>query len=61
MNWVLLGSTGGKRQLGRHRRGWQGSMKMGPKLTDWEGVGCIEVVQDTDNWRRAGLNTAVVP
>jgi hypothetical protein len=55
MNWVLLESVEGKRQLGRHRRGWQGSMKMGLKEIDWEGVDCTVVVQDTVNWRRTGV------
>ena len=29
MKWVLVGKTEEKRQLGRCRRGWQGSMKIG--------------------------------
>jgi len=35
MNWILLGTTEGKRQLERRRRGWQGSMRMGLKEMDW--------------------------
>jgi uncharacterized protein YebE (UPF0316 family) len=49
---------GGKRPLGRHRRGWEHNIKMdlqevGCGVTDW-----MELAQDRDGWRK--LVTAVM-
>jgi hypothetical protein len=48
---VLVGDPEGERPLGRHRRRWEGNIKM-----DLQGVGCrgmdwIELALDRDRWR----------
>ena len=48
---VLVGKPEGKRPLGRHRRRWEGNIKMdlqevGGGCGDW-----MELAQDRDRWR----------
>jgi hypothetical protein len=55
---ILVGKPEGKRPLGKHRRGWEDSIKMdlgdiGWGVTDW-----INLAQDREQWS-ALVNTAV--
>ena len=47
---VLVGKPGGKRPLGRPRRGWEDNIKMA-LLEVCGGVDWIELAQDRDRWR----------
>jgi hypothetical protein len=50
---ILVGNPKGKRPLGRRRRRWEDSIKM-----DLNGMDCIELAQDRDQWR-ALVNTVM--
>jgi len=55
---VLVGTSEGKRPLGRPRRRWEDNIK-----TDLQEVGCgvvewIDLAQDRDRWR-AGVNAVM--
>jgi hypothetical protein len=59
---VLVGKPEGKRPLGRHRRRWEGSDKMGIQEVGSEGMGWIELARDRNKWRalvNAGMNLRV--
>jgi hypothetical protein len=50
-NRLLMGKQRGKRPLGRARRTWVDNIKMDFRETGWDGVGCIELAQDRDQWK----------
>jgi hypothetical protein len=47
---ILVGRPGGRRPLGRHRHGWEDSIKMYLQEVGW-GMEWIELAQDRDRWR----------
>jgi hypothetical protein len=48
---ILAGKPEGKRSLGRRRRRGEDNIRMDLREIGWEGVDCIHVVQDRDQWR----------
>jgi len=54
---VLVGKPEGKRPRGRHRRRWEGNLKMNLQEVGCGCVDWIKLVQDRDIWR--ALVTAV--
>jgi hypothetical protein len=48
---ILVGKPEGKRSLGRHRRGWEDTIKMDLREMGWSGIDWIDVAQDRDQWR----------
>jgi hypothetical protein len=55
---ILVGNTEGKRLLGRPRRRWVDNIKMDFRETDWDGMNCIDLARDRDQWR-ALVNTVM--
>jgi hypothetical protein len=53
---ISVGKPEGKRQLGRPKRRWEDNVRMDLREIGWEGVDCIHLVQDRDQWR-ALVNT----
>jgi hypothetical protein len=51
-----VGKPEGKRLLGRPRRRWVDNIKIDLRETGWDGVDCIDLAQDRDQWR-ALVNT----
>jgi hypothetical protein len=47
----LLGKPEGKRPLGRPKRRWVYSIKIGLREIGWVGVDWIDLAQDRDQWR----------
>jgi hypothetical protein len=56
---ILVGKPEGKRPLGRPRRRWVDKFKMDLREIGWDGVVCIDMVQDRDQWR-ALVNTVLI-
>jgi hypothetical protein len=48
----------GKRPLGRPRRRWVDNIKMDLREIEWDGMDCIELAEDKDQWR-ALVNTVM--
>jgi hypothetical protein len=48
---ILLEKPEGKNPQGRPRRRWVDSIKMDLREIGWDGVDCIHVAQDRDQWR----------
>jgi len=48
---VSVGKPEGKRPLGRPRRRWEDSIKMGIQEVEYGVMGWIELAQDRDRWR----------
>jgi hypothetical protein len=48
---ILVGKPEGKRPLGRPRRRWADNIKMDLTEIEWDGVDCIDLAQDRDQWR----------
>jgi hypothetical protein len=48
---ISIGKPEGKRQLGRHRHRGDDTNRMYLREIGWEGVGCIYLVQDKDQWQ----------
>ena len=48
---VLVGSSEGKRPLGRPRRRWEDNIKIDLQEVECKGMDWIDVVQDRDRWR----------
>jgi hypothetical protein len=55
---ILVGKQEGKRLLGRTRRRWVDNIKMDRREIEWDGVDCIDMAQDGDQWR-ALVNTVL--
>jgi hypothetical protein len=47
---ILVGTPEGKRPLGRPRRRWVDKIKMDLREIGWDGVDCIDMAQDRDQW-----------
>jgi hypothetical protein len=56
---ILVGKPEGKRPLGRPRRRWVDNIKMGLREIGWDGMDCIDLAQDRDQWR-ALVNTVML-
>jgi hypothetical protein len=50
------GKPEGKRPLGRARRRWMDNIKIDLREIGWDGMNCIDLAQDRDQWR-ALVNT----
>jgi hypothetical protein len=46
-----VGNPEGKRPLGRPRRRWVNNIKIDLRETEWDGMDCIDLAQDRDDWR----------
>jgi hypothetical protein len=55
---ILVGRPEGKRPLGRPRHRWVGNIKMDLIEIGWDGVDCLHMAQDRDQWR-ALVNTVL--
>ena len=53
----MVGTSEGKRQLGRPRRGMEDNIKIDLKEIFRQGVGWTDLIQDGDTWR-AVVDTA---
>lgn len=47
---VLVGSSEGKRLLGRHRCRWGVNIKMGLQEVGWGSIDCIALAHVRDRW-----------
>jgi hypothetical protein len=56
--WILVGKPEGKRPLGRPRRRWVDNIRIDLREIGWEGMDCIDLAQDRDQWR-AVVNTVM--
>jgi hypothetical protein len=48
---ILVGKLERKRPLGRPRRRWEDNVRMNLREIGWEGVDCMHLRQDRDQWR----------
>jgi hypothetical protein len=48
---ILVGKPGGRRPLGRPRRRWVDNIKIDLREIGWDGVDCVDLAQDRDQWR----------
>jgi hypothetical protein len=55
---ILVGKPEGKRPLGRPTRRWVDNIKMDLREIRWDGMDCIHLAQDRDQWR-AIVNTVM--
>jgi hypothetical protein len=55
---IHIGKPEGKRPLGRPRRRWVDNIKIDIREIGWDGVDCIDLAQDRDQWR-ALVNTVM--
>jgi hypothetical protein len=55
---ISVRKPNGRRPLGRPRRMWVDNIKMDLRVTEWDGVDWIDMVQDRDQWR-ALVNTVL--
>jgi hypothetical protein len=55
---VLVGTSEGKRPLGRPRRRWVDNIKVDLRERGWDCMDWIDVAQDRDQWR-ALVNTVM--
>jgi hypothetical protein len=55
---ILVGKPEGKRPLGRLRRRWVDNIKIDLREIGWDGVDCIDMAQDREQWR-ALVNTVL--
>jgi hypothetical protein len=47
---MLVTKPDGKRPLGSFRHRWEGNIRLDHEEIGWEGVDCIHVAQDRDQW-----------
>jgi hypothetical protein len=55
---ILVGNAEGYKLLGRPRRRWVDNIKMDLREIGWDGMDCVYVAQDRDQWR-ALVNTVI--
>jgi hypothetical protein len=55
---ISAGKPEGKRPLRRPRRKWVDNIKMDLREVGWDGMDCINLAQDRDQWR-ALVNTVM--
>jgi hypothetical protein len=55
---ILVGKPKGRRPLGRPRRRWVGNIKMDLREIELDGIDCIDLAQDRDQWRTL-MNTVM--
>jgi hypothetical protein len=55
---IVVGKPEGKRLLGRPMRRWVDSIKIDLSEIRWDGMDCIDLTQDRDQWR-ALVNTVM--
>jgi hypothetical protein len=55
---LLVGKPEGKRPLGIPRPRWVDNIKMDLREIEWDGMDCIDMAQDRDQWR-APVNTVM--
>ncbi|PNF20437.1 hypothetical protein B7P43_G08118 [Cryptotermes secundus] len=48
---ILVGKAEGKRPLGETRRRFVDNIKMDLRIMGWDGMDCIDMTQDRDQWR----------
>jgi hypothetical protein len=48
---ILVGKPEGRTPLGRPRRRWVDNIKMDLREIGWDGVDCIDLAQDRDQWK----------
>jgi hypothetical protein len=48
---ILVENPEGKRPLGTPRRRWVNNIKMDLREIRWDGMDCIDLAQDRDQWR----------
>jgi hypothetical protein len=59
---ILVGMPERKRPLGRPRHRWVDNIKMDLREIGWDGIDCIDLAQNRDQWRalvRAVMNLRV--
>jgi hypothetical protein len=47
---ILVGKPEGKKPLGRPRCRWEDNIRIDLRETGWEGVDCIHLAQNRDQW-----------
>jgi hypothetical protein len=55
---ILVGKPEGKKPVGRPRRKWKNDFKTNIKEIEWDGMDCIDLTLDRDQWR-ALVNTVI--
>jgi hypothetical protein len=55
---ILVGKPEENRSLGRPRRRWVDDIKIDCREIEWDGMDCIDLAQDMDQWR-AVVNTVM--
>jgi hypothetical protein len=53
-----VGKTEGMRPLERSKRRWVDNIKMDLRAIEWDGMDCIDLARDRDQWR-ALVNTVM--
>jgi hypothetical protein len=48
---IFVGKPEGRRSLGRPRRRWVDNIKIDLREIEWDGMDCIDLAQDRDQWR----------
>jgi hypothetical protein len=48
---ILIVKSVGKRPLVRYRSRWKGKIRIDLRCTGWEGVDCIQLAEDRNQWR----------
>jgi hypothetical protein len=48
---ILVVKPEGKRPLGRPRRRWVDNIRLDLGEIGWDGIDCIDMAQDRDQWR----------
>ena len=54
-----MGKPEGRRPLGRPRSGWEDNIKMDLREVEWDGMGWINMAQNSGEWR-AFVNAVMI-